>query len=72
MKRHYGRTFPEVVNELRVKEVKAKLAVGVDVKIEGLAYDAGFNTPSAFYAAFKKETDQSPREYQQSVQVLKG
>ena len=59
------------MNELRVKEVKQKLAGGSDVKIEGLAYDVGFNTPSAFYAAFKKETSLSPREYQQTMQTAK-
>ncbi|MEP1093634.1 MAG: AraC family transcriptional regulator [Cyclobacteriaceae bacterium] len=69
VKRHYGRNFPEVVNTLRIKEVKRRLQVekGEFNKVEGMAYDVGFNTPSAFYAAFKKETSSSPREYQRSL-----
>ncbi|MEP5612280.1 MAG: AraC family transcriptional regulator [Cyclobacteriaceae bacterium] len=69
VKRHYGRTFPEVVNALRIKEVTRRLQHERYEfnKVEGMAYDVGFNTPSAFYAAFKKETSSSPREYQRSL-----
>ena len=35
-------------------------------KIENLAFDVGFNTSSAFYSAFKKETSMSPRTYQKT------
>jgi AraC-like DNA-binding protein len=62
---HYGKTFPELINYYRVEAVKEKLISGEDklLKIEGLAYEVGFNTPSAFYAAFKKETSMSPKEF---------
>lgn len=70
VKKHYGRNFPEVVNSLRIEEVKRRLEIEKDTfcKVEGMAYEVGFNTPSAFYAAFKKETSSSPREYQRSLQ----
>lgn len=69
VKRHYGRNFPEAVNALRIQEVKRRLQVEKSEfnKVEGIAFDVGFNTPSAFYAAFKKETSSSPREYQRSL-----
>ncbi|MEQ9405169.1 MAG: AraC family transcriptional regulator [Cyclobacteriaceae bacterium] len=69
IKRHYGRSFPEVVNALRVEEVKRRLNEEKSSfnKVEGMAYDVGFNTPSAFYAAFKKETSSTPRAYQKAM-----
>ncbi len=72
VKKHYGRNFPEVINSLRIEEVKRRLETDNDTfsKVEGIAYEVGFNTPSAFYAAFKKETSSSPREYQRSLQEV--
>lgn len=69
VKRHYGKNFPEVVNSLRIREVTRRLKDEKNrfYKVEGMAYDVGFNTPSAFYAAFKKETSSSPREYQRML-----
>ena len=65
----YGKTFPELMNYYRIEEVKSKLINSDEkqVKIEGLAYEAGFNTPSAFYAAFKKETSLSPGEFRRQA-----
>lgn len=61
----YGKKFPEFVNSYRIKEVKRILLNQVlsDYTIEGVAYEVGFNTPSAFYNAFKKETGCSPKEF---------
>lgn len=67
IKEYYGRNFPEVINAMRIEEVKQRLSQDVNSKVEALAYDVGFNTPSAFYAAFKKETSSSPREYQKTI-----
>ncbi len=68
-KRVYNKTFPEAVNSLRVAEIKEKLkgSKSIDAKVEQLAFDAGFNTLSTFYAVFKKETSMSPREYQRKL-----
>ena len=62
----YNKTFPEVINSYRIKEITQKLKEPnhVNDKIEDLAYDVGFNTSSAFYSAFKKETSMTPRAYQ--------
>lgn len=62
----YKKSFPEVINSFRIKEITQKLKQPefANEKIEDLAYDVGFNTSSTFYNAFKKETSMSPREYQ--------
>ena len=62
----YNKSFPEVINSFRIKEITQKLKQPefINEKIEHLAYDVGFNTSSTFYNAFKKETSMSPREYQ--------
>lgn len=67
---HYGKSFRELVNSYRIEEVKNKLNENTEfVKIESLAYDVGFNSPSAFYTAFKKATSLTPQEYRKSVQI---
>lgn len=62
----YKKSFPEVINSFRIKEITQKLNEPnhINDKIEDLAYDVGFNTTSAFYSAFKKETSMTPRAYQ--------
>lgn len=62
----YNKSFPEVINSFRIKELTQKLGEPKhhQDKIEDLAYDVGFNTSSAFYNAFKKETSMTPRAYQ--------
>lgn len=67
----YNKKFPEVINGFRIRDIKAKLS-HIDFaneKIEDLAYNVGFNTSSAFYLAFKKETSMSPRAYQKECQI---
>ncbi|MAB47658.1 MAG: hypothetical protein CMC05_03410 [Flavobacteriaceae bacterium] len=66
----YKKSFPEVINSFRIKSITEKLSKPdhANEKIEDLAYDVGFNTSSAFYNAFKKETSMSPRAYQKAIQ----
>lgn len=68
VKQLYGKRFPEAINCFRIEEVKNVLVSNDDIntKIEVLAYEVGFNTPSSFYAAFKRETNMSPKEFQKS------
>ena len=53
----YKKTFPEFLNHFRVNEIKEELLrqSNSNITIEGIAYNAGFNTSSAFYTAFKKK-----------------
>ena len=61
----YGLNFFEYINKHRVKDVKKllKSPSKADEKIMALAYDCGFNSKSAFYNFFKKETSLTPSEY---------
>ena len=70
LKQEYRKNFPELINHFRIEEVKNKLSNtnGTFVKIESLAYEVGFSTPSAFYAAFKKETKMTPSAYRKMTQ----
>lgn len=67
----YNKSFPEVINSFRINTIKQKLSQPefANEKIEDLAYDVGFNTASAFYNAFKKETSMSPRAYQSQALI---
>jgi len=67
-KKIYNKSFPEAINSFRINDLIQKLTdLSNTDKIEDLAFDVGFNTSSAFYNAFKKETSMSPREYQKKV-----
>ncbi|MEO1262920.1 MAG: helix-turn-helix domain-containing protein [Bacteroidota bacterium] len=64
-----GQKFLDFVNQYRVEEAKRLLA---DEKMSHLtilsiAYDAGFNSKTAFYSAFKKQTGSSPSKYRKSL-----
>lgn len=66
VKKEYDKTFPEIINYLRIRDVISELTKEESsyTKIETLAYSVGFNTPSTFYTAFKKITGMSPTELQ--------
>ena len=66
VKHLYQRSFPETLNYFRVEELKTLLASQhyQHLKIESLAYEVGFSSPSSFYAAFKKLTGVNPKDYQ--------
>lgn len=62
---YHKKSFPEFVNEYRIKEAQKLLTSDKYqvYSIEAVAYDCGFNTPSAFYTYFKKLTHLTPAEY---------
>jgi AraC-like DNA-binding protein len=66
---HMGKNFYYLINEYRVEEVKRRLT---DPKykhftILAIAYDAGFNSKSAFNTIFKDMTGMTPSQYLDSV-----
>ena len=63
-------SFYDLINSYRVREVQRLLKENKSGKhtIESLAFDAGFNTPSSFYRAFKKHAHQTPSQYLKSIQ----
>jgi AraC-like DNA-binding protein len=60
-----GRSFYDFVNGYRVEEVKEKLGDPrtAYLKLVAIASDAGFNSKSAFNAAFKRHAGMTPSEY---------
>ena len=69
VKKEFGLTFPKTINKLRIEEVKSLLQQeeSRNYKIESLAYDVGFSSPSNFYTAFKRETGFTPRRFQETL-----
>jgi AraC-like DNA-binding protein len=61
--------FPDYINSYRVKEAQILLADSsyANQKIASIAFDAGFNTLSAFNLAFKKFTQSTPSEYRKKL-----
>jgi len=57
--------FFDFVNGYRVEEAKGRLIgdKGKSANILTVANDAGFNSKSAFYSAFKKHTGMTPGEF---------
>jgi AraC-like DNA-binding protein len=66
----FHENFYDFVNSYRIEEVKKLLqnTRNNNVKVISLAYDCGFNSKSAFYAAFKKSTGITPVEYRNKLQ----
>jgi len=64
----FGMTFFDYVNRYRVEHAKRMLteARGDESEILNIAFAAGFNSNSAFYAAFRKFVGQSPARYRRS------
>jgi AraC-like DNA-binding protein len=60
-----GKSFYDFINEYRVEEVKRRFA---DKKYDHMTilaagFDSGFNSKTAFYSAFKKNTGATPTEF---------
>jgi len=64
-----GKSFFDFVNEYRVRETKKALADSrsEQFSILGIAMDAGFNSKSAFYTAFKKYTGMTPSQFKEQI-----
>ena len=62
-----GRTFYDLVNTMRIEHViKQMLKNETGISILEMAINAGFNSVSGFYLAFKKHTGMTPAQYQRS------
>lgn len=58
-----GKNFFEFINAYRIDEAKALLINNMNLKIEAIAFDAGFSSKPSFYSFFKKYTGTTPVEY---------
>jgi len=66
-----GMGFSRYVRERRVEAAKALLLAAPSQSILSVSLDTGFRSQSAFYAAFKELTGQSPGDFRES-QLRKG
>jgi len=64
-----GKSFFDFVNEYRVQDTKTALASpeAGRFSILGIAMEAGFNSKSAFYTAFKKHTGITPTQFKERL-----
>ncbi|WP_420601631.1 helix-turn-helix domain-containing protein [Flagellimonas sp.] len=66
---HFNVSFHEFVNMYRIKEAKQLLIEDTSrrLNIINVAYEVGYNNKVTFNKAFKKDTQQTPSEYQKNV-----
>ena len=64
----FGMSFFDYVNQYRIAHAKELLSRfdGQNGAILNIAFTVGFNSNSAFYAAFKKCVGQTPAQYRQA------
>lgn len=61
---HFGKTLPQVVNELRVRD-SLQLLNQTDVQVTVIAEEVGFNSVPTFNRVFKEIMNESPTDYRQ-------
>ena len=56
-------TFFELISHYRIREATQILSASENSKVSDVAFDVGYNSLSAFNAAFKKYTGLTPKQY---------
>ena len=65
-----GLSFYRYVNQARLRHVLAAMdGAATPVKVDELAFSAGFNSISAFYSCFRQHTGQSPKAYAKQISL---
>lgn len=69
----FNKTFPELLLWYRIKKAEELLLSSLNktYTVEGIAYESGFSTLSAFYTAFKKETGMTPTQFRKRSESRK-
>ena len=64
-----GTTFYDLVNTKRIEYALSRLREGkeLNVTLEGLGYECGFNSKSAFFHHFKKKTGKTPGQFKKEM-----
>lgn len=62
---NFGQNYYEFINSYRIEEAKRimKEPAFQDYTLTAIGFEAGFNSKSAFYTAFKKATNETPAKY---------
>ncbi len=66
----YKHGFAQYIKEFRVKEAMQLIQTRNELSLEGIGFEAGFNSKSSFFDAFKKITNATPSEYRKARQQL--
>jgi AraC-like DNA-binding protein len=65
-----GQSFYRYVNQARLHHLLAALDNALSpIRVDDLAFAAGFNSLSAFYSAFRQHTGQSPKAYVKQISL---
>jgi AraC-like DNA-binding protein len=59
--------FCDYINNYRIEDIKAKLAINSKLNMLQIALEAGFNSKSSFNKSFKKQVNMTPSQYVQSI-----
>ncbi len=59
--------FSQYIKTHRVNEAKRLIEIRHELSLEGIGFEAGFNSKSAFFDAFKKVTTLTPSAYKKSL-----
>ncbi len=60
-------SFSNYLNSKRIQAAKELIKNNSKLSFEAIGYDCGFNSKSAFYAAFKKHAGTTPARYMKSI-----
>lgn len=63
----YPNGFATYVHEKRIEEAKELICSNSEYTLEGIGYEAGFNSKSSFFSTFKRLTGTTPAEYRKSI-----
>ncbi len=68
----FGKTYPQLLKELRIEEAVKRLQDGkyAHLSIYGIALDCGFNSKSVFNQAFKEITGFTPSGFKKAKKFL--
>lgn len=70
---HLNKNFPTYINTFRIDKAKDLiLKEGMNLSLEGIGYECGFNSKSTFYATFKKMTGQTPATFKEKAMALRN
>jgi len=62
----FGKSFFDFINEYRITHAKQQLLSPERVSVLQVSMNAGFNSKSAFYTAFRKEVGMTPSQYRKA------
>ncbi len=60
-----GKSFPNFINEYRIKEAKKIVLSNEQLTLEAIGYECGFNSKSTFYTVFKKIVGTTPAKFKE-------